>query len=677
MLRLAYYSTRFNLHVLLCLLLCFLISGKINAATTTKTYSIVLASAAGNNLKWNYSKNQQFSGRSFYIEKLKIKDTAWERLNVGFYNSRKQASSALKKVRTIYPGAWVIKTPPNANKHIIYTAPKGFKGSIHKNTSSLSEKQLNSLMERALRDLKNKKYSSAIRYLNALVNAGNHRYSSQALELLGLARQRKGQNSHAVIIYERYLKLYPDNKGSVRVRQRLTGLLTAASEPRKKVLMMSDVEHINEITTFGSLSQFYRSNTAKIDGAASIKTLSQFITFVDVRTTHRTNNFDHRYQFTSDHIFDFINDDEESEFRFIETYYELSYRKTGTSGIIGRQALRIGGLLNRFDGLSLGYQFTPDIRLNILGGFPVEIDNKSSINENKQFYGLIFETGTFLKNWNMNLFYFDQTHNGFDDRTSLGTEVYYHDNRQSFFGMIDYDLLFKEINILQFNGNMFFEQGRNIFVNAFMRTAPILSTSNALIGQEETSLEELLAQNPSLNIEQVYQLANDRTANNQTITTGASQRFSLNYQASADLTVSQMDSTPASGGVPATEKVGPNYFISLQLVGNDVLFDRDTGVLGLRYSNTEPSTTFSFIANTRLPITLNWRINPRLQYDIRDLTDNRSQTKLRALIRTDYIYRNKVRFDFEFGYDTTDSSANDATLANDNLFFTLGYHWNF
>jgi len=677
MLRLTYFASRFNLHFLLCLLLCLLITDRVNAATASRTYSIVLASAAGENLKWNFSKNRIFSGRSFYVEKIEINGAKWERLDVGFYSSHEQANSALKKVRKIYPGAWTIQTPPKAKKHIIYTAPKDFKGSIRKNTSSLSEKQLTSLMKRARADLKNKKYSSAIRYLNALVNAGNHKYSSQALELLGLARQRKGQNSHAVTIYERYLKLYPDSKGSVRVRQRLTGLLTAASGPRKKVLMMSDIQDINEVTTFGSLSQFYLSNTAKTDAAASIKTLSQFITFVDVRTTHRTNNFDHRYQFTSDHIFDFINDDDESEFRFIETYYELSYRKTGTSGIIGRQALRIGGLLNRFDGISFGYQFTPDIRLNVLAGFPVDIENKSSINENKKFYGLTFETGTFLKNWNMNLFYFDQNYNDFDDRTSLGTEVYYNNSRQSFFGMIDYDLLFKEINILQFNGNMSFEQGRNIFVNAFMRKTPILSTSSALIGQEETSLDELLAQNPSLNIEQIYQLAKDRTANSQTISAGGSQRLNLNYQASADLTVSRMDSTPASGGVPGTEEIGPDYFVSMQLVGNDLLLDRDTGVLGLRYSNTDPSNTISLIANTRLPITRNWRINPRLQYDIRNLTNNRSQTKIRALIRTDYSYQNKLRFDFEVGYDTTDDSSNGVSLGNDNLFFTLGYRWNF
>ncbi len=665
------------MRILMCLLLSLLITGTVRGATASRTYSIVLASSPGKDLKWNFSKSQIFSGHSFYVEQVKIKNGIWERLNLGFYNSRKQASQSLIKIRKIYPGAWVVQTPAKASKSIIYTAPRAFKGSLHKNTSSLSEKQLKSLMKRARSDLKNKKYSSAIRYLKALVNAGQHRYSSQALELLGLARQRKGQNSHAVAIYEKYLKLYPQSKGSVRVRQRLAGLLTAASGPRDKILMMSRAKETNETTTFGSLSQFYRSNTAKTDGSASIKTLSQLISFVDVRTTHRTNNFDHRYQFTSDHIYDFINDNSKGEFRFIEAFYELSSRKTGTSAKIGRQALRIGGLLNRFDGISAGYQFTPDVRLNLLAGFPVEVENKTTVNDQKTFYGLTFETGTFLNNWNMNIFYFDQRYNGFKDRNSIGTEVYYNNARQSFFGMIDYDLLYDEVNILQFNGNLSFDQGRNVFINAFMRKAPILSTSNALIGQQQSTLEELLEQNPGLNIEQIYQLAKDRTSNSQTITGGGSQRLNLNYQATADITLSRVDGTPASGGVPATEEVGPDYFVSMQLVGNDLLVDRDTGVLGLRYSNTDPSNTVSLIANSRLPITRDWRINPRLQYDFRNSAGSRSQHKIRMIIRTDYIYRNQVRFDFEIGYDQTDDTNSGVSLGSNNLFFTLGYRWNF
>jgi hypothetical protein len=312
--------------------------------------------------------------------------------------------------------------------------------------------------------------------------------------------------------------------------------------------------------------------------------------------------------------------------------------------------------------------------LNALAGYPVDIDNKTSINQHKSFYGFIFETGTFLQNWDMNLFFFDQDIDGLDDRTSTGTEVRYNDRTKSIFGMIDYDLNFNEINILQLNANLIFDRGRTAYMNAFLRKAPVLATSNALIGQTASSIEEL---QQTLSIEQIYQLARDRTADSATITVGGSQPISEKFQANADITFSKVDGTEASGGVPATPSTGTDYFISAQIVGNNLILRRDTGVLGIRYLDTEQSDTWAFIANTRFPINRDWRINPRLQYDIRTSPDGRTQNKLRALIRTDYRYLNKVRFDFEIGFDDTSEDMNGQSLGTNNLFFMLGYRWDF
>jgi hypothetical protein len=434
-------------------------------------------------------------------------------------------------------------------------------------------------------------------------------------------------------------------------------------------------EQKGQMTTYGSFSQYYRKDIAESDGIdGSITTLSQLITFLDLNSTYQTANFDQSIRFTADDTYDFLDDDESNSFRFIEAFYDLGSRKTGTSGRIGRQALRIGGILNRFDGISAGYQFTPEMRLNALAGYPVEIDNKTSINKHKSFYGFIFETGTFLRHWDMNLFYFDQDSDGIDDRTSTGTEIRYNDRTRSVFGMIDYDLTFNEINILQLNANLLFDRGRAAYMNAFLRKTPPLSTSNALIGRPETSIEELMQ---TLSIEQIHQLARDRTADSATITFGGSQPISAKFQANADITFSKVSGTEASGGVPATPSTGTDYFLSAQIVGNNLILRRDTGVIGLRYLDTRLSDTWSIIANTRIPVSRNWRINPRLQYDIRKSTDGRTQNKLRALVRTDYRYLNRIRFDFELGYDDTDDAMNGQSLGTNNLFFMMGYRWDF
>ena len=541
------------------------------------------------------------------------------------------------------------------------------------NASSLTEKQLDSLMQRAKTDFKNKKYNSSIRYFNALIASGENKYSQESLELLGLSRQRKGQKAHAVDSYEKYLLLYPEAEGSDRVRQRLAGLLTASKAPRQKI-RMSTTEEKDEVTIYGSLSQFYQSNRTSIDDVGAISTLSQLITFFDLTTLHGTTKFDHRYQITSDHVYDFIDSDDDSEFRFIEAYYEFNYRKTGSSGRFGRQRLLIGGLLKRFDGLSAGYQFNPGMRLNVLGGFPVDIDNKSSINKHKTFYGFTFETGTFLDHWSMNLFYFDQDNDGLTDRNSIGTEVRFRDGGKLLYGLVDYDLFYEEINILQLNTNIVFDHGRTAYMNAFLRKSPLLSTDNALIGREEQSIEEL---EKVLNHEQIYQLARDRTANSETVTVGGSQSLSEKFQVTADVTFAHVDATVASGGVLATPDTGTDYFFSTQLVANNFWMKSGTGVLGVRYYDTDLSSTISLIANTRFPVTRNWRINPRLQFDSRKLNDGQSQQKLRALFRTDYRYLNDVRFDFEVGYDEASGESTGQLLGSNDLFFTLGYRWDF
>ena len=494
--------------------------------------------------------------------------------------------------------------------------------------------------------------------------------------MLGLSRQRKGQNAHAAAAYKKYLEQYPTSDGAKRVKQRLSGLMTATQGPRDKIHDEAELEEQRGVFSgYGTLSQYYRKDIAKTDDIdGSITTLSQLVTFLDVTTMYQTANFDQNFRFTADDTYDFLDDDEKNSFRFIEMFYDLSSRKTGTSGRIGRQALRIGGILNRFDGISAGYQFTPDMRLNALAGYPVDIDNKTSINQHKSFYGFIFETGTFLEHWDMNLFFFDQDIDGMDDRTSTGTEVRYNDRTMSLFGMIDYDLTFNDINIFQLNANMLFDRGRTAYMNAFMRKTPPLATSNALIGQTATSIEEL---EQTYSIEQIYQLAEDRTADSATITLGGSQPISEKFQANADVTFSKVDGTPASGGVPETPGTGTDYFISAQIVGNNLILKRDTGVLGLRYLDTSMSDTWSIIANTRIPVSRNWRVNPRLQYDIRKSSDGRSQNKISALVRTDYRYLNKVRFDLEIGYDDTSDEMNGASLGTNNLYFMAGYRWDF
>jgi len=79
-----------------------------------------------------------------------------------------------------------------------------------------------------------KDYSHAIALYTKILAYPNHPYRQDAQEYLGLARERNGQLAQAKAEYEAYLKLYPKGEGADRVRQRLTGLITAKAPAKKE-----------------------------------------------------------------------------------------------------------------------------------------------------------------------------------------------------------------------------------------------------------------------------------------------------------------------------------------------------------------------------------------------------------------------------------------------------------
>ncbi len=658
------------------LLLCSMSTVQADAGR----YVIVLASAAGTNLRWKTKNHPVLNSNTAYVTQVTIKGKNWERLNLGFFQSHEQALQQLNKIKRLYPGAWIRKATQSeinhALKHSLRRASakqRASKPSGTRKPSSLTDAQLEKLMRQAKTEFKNKRYAKAIRLFSAITLSGESRYSREALELQGLARQRNGQKAHAARIYKQYLKRYPDSDGAARVRQRLAGLLTETSAPRKSVRMKT-ASPVKQLTTYGSVSQFYRSDKTTVTGDNAVTTLSQLISFLDYTAIQRIDDVEHRYQLTLDHTYDFLSNNGKSEFRFTELYYDISERGSGSSARIGRQSLRIGSILNRFDGFNAGYQITPDIRISLLGGRPVEVDDKTSVNTHKKFYGVIVETGAFLQHWNANLFHFRQTIDGVDDRISTGAEVQYRSSNLSVFNMVDYDSLYNTLNAAYVNANLVLNSRQTVHANIFLRKAPPLATANALIGQNATSIDALLQ---TMNIEQIHQLAHDRTADSRTVTVGGTHKLKKDLQINADLTLAHTGGTVSSQGVAATPSTGTDVFVSGQLVGNNLILKNDTGVLGFRYFNTSTSNTLSLIANSRIPVTRDWRIYPRLQYDLRNIRNGGAQSKLRALFKTDYRLRRNVRFDLEIGYDDTTESDASQSLGSNSLFYTLGYRYDF
>ena len=173
-------------------------------------------------------------------------------------------------------------------------------------------------------------------------------------------------------------------------------------------------------------------------------------------------------------------------------------------------------------------------------------------------------------------------------------------------------------------------------------------------------------------------LALDRTFEVGSVTLSATKPINEQYQASADITVSRQSGAPASGGMPAVDSSGYQYFYSLLFIGSGVIKADDVVTASLRHSETISADTSSLDMNMRYPLTKSWRADPRFGIDYRQgkSVDKVETLTVRPSFRMDYAWKRNVTYDIEMGVIWSDDFGNN-TGSNLDFNFELGYRVDF
>lgn len=623
----------------------------------------------------------------------------WLRLRLGFFPSKEAAQKVVVSLQGSFPRARVTKvsrkerervagiaiaptTPAVSKKPVRSKSPDAEQNTLEKDKGPLprvSEERLARLMEEAEKAMTGGKYRLAVQYYTKILEYQDHKFRQNAQELLGLARERNGQLAHARSEYEKYLRVYPQGETADRVRQRLAGLVTARAKPQEKMREPDAPEARTDI--FGSFSQFYNRFESFTDLAGNVVTQSSLSSDLDFNIRRRTAAYDFSYALTGGYERDFL-DGGDSEARLSQFYIDALDRRRNISGRIGRQSRSTDGVLGRFDGGVLSYQLFTQLKVNAISGFPVESSTVESFdifegyyNGDKYFYGLSLDLGTFANHWNFNVYSIRQVAEGITDRHAVGGEVRYFDANRAFFGLIDYDVSYDKINTFVIVGNWIFPDRTTINTVLDYRTSPILTTSNATIGQGGESLSGLLA---TLGEDEVRDLALDRTATSRSLTLGITHPLNHKFQVGGDFRISELTGTEASGGVEGVPGTGHEFFYSTQFIGSSLITEGDTTILGLRYSDTSSFDTVSLNLNTRYPLSRELRINPRMQVDYR--LENETigdQLKFRPSFTIDYFWSRRVRFLLDVGADWSPDWVSGQTDNALDFFVTAGYTVNF
>ncbi len=627
----------------------------------------------------------------------------WNRLRLGFFSDKQDAETVLEQLMPYFPGAWVTPVSPDErtesadnvlDSRVRVAKPKEQQlqpepspaARVGGKVTATELEKMGELMTEAEKLMTDKDYDGAVRLYTKVLEYPENASSRDALEFLGLARERKGQLAQAKAAYDSYLERYPEGEGATRVRQRLAGLLTATKSPKDKLQAKKGRDTTDrEWDVFGGFSQFYRrdENTSQLNDDDQLTAVTQQSLSSDLDITGRlkTGDYELRSRLTGGYLHDFLNDGDDSETTVSSLYFDATNRSNGLAMRLGRQSRSNGGVLGRFDGLLLDVPVTRKLSVAATTGFPVD-SSRDSVETGKYFYGLNFELEDFLTGWDTNVFIIEQKVDSTLDRRAIGGELRYFDVNRSFFTLVDYDIFYKSLNTAQLLGNWTTEDRTTFNIVLDYRNSPILTTSNALQGalNPVDLITPLLSIDDMLDFytkDQIYQFAEDRTATSTLGTLGVSRPITEKLQVSGDITLSKLSDTSASGTSLAVPGTDNEYFYTAQLIGSNLIKEGDISILGLRYLDATTSDTISLSLNTRYPVTQDFRVNPRFSVDYRKNDDDTEQYIYRPSAQLTYSIKRRLRLEAELGGEWSDRDIIAGSSKSESWFVSLGYRADF
>lgn len=696
-------------------------------------YVINLASAPGGFESLSQDRQSALAGRVLYESQFEKDSQQWYRLRAGFFETREEATAERDRLKALFPDAWVVKItarersqgiaasvaarllqqassaplqnasvpPPVATAAAVPNAAAG---------SDADATETARLIGDAEQSIQDNSLDRAIELLSVAAQKPQNANTARAIELLGLTRERKGQSAHARAEYEEYLRRFPEGEGADRVRQRLAALDGAGSASSSAAPLRS-TSGLGGNGKWkwglrGSFSQFYfrdqgRTNTlntssslgTEIDNSVNV---NQLMTSGDVTISggndrrlfqvRAAGSFTKNFG-TSASITTINNGNEVLTFRsrpgggigaVTALYFDYTDNDINSQLRLGRQTRNSAGVLGRFDGALVGWQAGKHVRFNAVAGFPVLSSRQTHVLTDRKFYGVSVDIGSKRSPIQTTLYWFDQrAKGGFTDRRSVGIEARFLKPKFNAYGMVDYDVKFGELNLGLLSMNYNFTDGSNLSLTADYRRSPLLTTTNALIGQMDTvnsvPFTDLSGLRPFFTDDQIYQMAIDRTLISKSLTLTYARPITKKLQMNVDFSLTDTGGTPGTAATLGTPEImalpatGKEYYYGAQLIGTDLLMANDIYIVSGRIANTSTAKVYTADFNARIPITSNFKLNPRLRYGYRDnklttaVLNPGAYNQFQPTVRLNYYPFKHSEVEVEFGGNFTKQTVWNGT----------------
>ena len=553
---------------------------------------------------------------------------------------------------------------------------------------------VSALMDRAREALGAGDQDAAIKALTRVLGYPTSEVTQEATELLGLAHQRKGEIAKARTMYQDYLSRYPGGDDAKRVRERLASLDNAVPGGAVARKLGSRETHFGQpgqpawIIT-GSASQTYMRDDSvhnyidpslppQINQPADqhMTLQNELLSSLDVTALWGNSAYQSKFRF-SGALEDGLGAGDPQIGSLADFELDTTVKDWGVTTKLGRQTHNTGGVLGRFDGGLVSWDALPGMRFDTVVGSPVALRRDRPFKDGTFFYGEAVDFASLLGPFDTTFYAIEQRTGEFIDRQAVGTELRYAGDNRSAFVLLDYDTHANMIGSAIANGTWTLADKSTFTASVEHRSSPELDTRDALIGQSVSTLTDLLA---FYSKDEIYQLAKDRTAYADTASVGFSRPLSEHTQISMDASWLNLTATQASGSVDANPDSGNEYYLSGQIIGNDLLKPSDLYVLGLRYATTADTKTYVADVSARYPVSDKLRINPRLRVGYRNGDAGAGaweEYSVLPSLKLDYQWSRNLGFELESGAKYTEKLQSGTRDNQTDYFITVGYRYDF
>ncbi|BAN34814.1 hypothetical protein SCD_n00974 [Sulfuricella denitrificans skB26] len=569
------------------------------------------------------------------------------------------------------------------------------------------ETRAKAYLEDARRAMAGKDSATAVNRLNRVLGLPASSQTEAAQALIGEARELNGEILKAKAEYDLYLKLFPAGPNATRVRERLAALPKDAALARARPRALPKEAGPAEWTFNGSVSSYYYTGKSQIETLVppppgQLTFSRDTLSLVDQNSLISSINLNARRRdaFTDTRIV--VRDTDNKNFlsparsynRLYSAYIDHNDRQVGYYLRAGRQNPNGMGVMDRFDGVQAGYNLNPEWRVNAVYGDAVEFNSPFK----KNFYGASVELLPQTGFPGISVYGIEQTLDGMANRRAVGSEVRYFDGRVTAYGMLDYDVLYKGVNIALLQGNYLSEGGDNYFFVFDHRRAPSYSLTNALPAAPGLSLQEMVALQ---GIDQVRAQASALTAMSDMFSIGVTHPLSESWQVGVDYRLSSISSTqPVMAVLPlgvigtclgtidpvnntcvidtaSQQASGKNHVVTFQAVGTNLFFTNAVGVANLSLIQAPTYTGQAMGIGYVLPFWEQWRLDTNLRYYTQKDDSGDKQDRISPSLKLSWQWHSSFYLEGEMGREMSNSTGPTRNDHSRRDYVYMGVRWDF